>query len=592
MNAESRAREARVDDLLQRAHGMRHEDTRAALALCRDALDLALSLDYAGGVAWGLLRTGLCELVLGDDDAATAARLQQAAALMRSLGDIAGEGDALNLLASLHDRRNEHLRALELREACLAARRRAGDAAAEAGALHNLALTLVDLQRWPEAMQHLNASLAIAERTGDALGEAYAHKSIGMLLAAAGGDAEALPHLERSLACVAGTRDRALESTVRVGFGRALAALGREAEALPQLAQALALARRTGNREDLWTALVALGDAQVQFGRTEASAAPLEEALRVIEPTGDRDAEASVLTALGRQRLRAGDHAAAVALLERGLAAADAIGAAPAAAVLHRLLADAHEAQGRLAAALSHLRRHCESEARVHGADSRRQLQALMTAEAVRPLQRDAQAHAHRAERLASELDATREWARQKEALLEQLAQQAQLLEQLAREDGLTGVANRRWLDLQLARECERASRFGHPLAVAMIDVDDFKAINDRHSHAVGDAVLRRLALLLRDSCRVSDQVGRYGGEEFMLVLPETTADNAMRVCEKLCRRVEAHDWRAVHGALARVTVSVGVAASHFGPAAGELAAAADAALYRAKQAGKNRVEG
>lgn len=237
MNAESRAREARVDDLLQRAHGMRHEDTRAALALCRDALDLALSLDYAGGVAWGLLRTGLCELVLGDDDAATAARLQQAAALMRSLGDIAGEGDALNLLASLHDRRNEHLRALELREACLAARRRAGDAAAEAGALHNLALTLVDLQRWPEAMQHLNASLAIAERTGDALGEAYAHKSIGMLLAAAGGPAapRAQPGLRRGHArpCAGEHGPRRLRSRARRPRprGRGAAAAGAGARA-------------------------------------------------------------------------------------------------------------------------------------------------------------------------------------------------------------------------------------------------------------------------------------------------------------------------------------------------------------------------
>lgn len=591
MNAEARAREARVDDLLERAHGMRHEDTRGALVLCREALDLALALDYAGGVAWGLLRTGLCELVLGDDDAATAARLQQAASLMRSLGDVAGEADALNLLASLHDRRNDHRRALELREACLAARQRAGDAAAEAGALHNLALTLIDLQRWPEAMKHLNASLVLAERADDAVGEAYAHKSLGSLLAEAGGHEEALAHFERALSRVVATRDRALESTVRVNLGRSLAALGRDAEAVPHLEQALALARRTGNREDLWTALAALGAAHEHAGRGGEAAAPLEEALRVIGPTGNREAAATVLAALGRHRLHRGDAASAVGLLQRGLAAAQAIGAEAAVAALHRLLADAHEALGDLPAALLHLRRHCDSEARAHGEAARRRLQTVVTQVALQPLQRDAQAQAHRADRLASELDATREWARQKEALLEQLAQQAELLEQLAREDGLTGVANRRWLDLQLARECERASRFGHPLAVAMIDVDDFKAINDRHSHAVGDAVLRRLALLLRDSCRVSDQVGRYGGEEFMLVLPETTLDNAALVCEKLCRRIEAHDWRGVHGALARVTVSIGVAGSSFAPDAGELAAAADARLYRAKQAGKNRVE-
>lgn len=124
-----------------------------------------------------------------------------------------------------------------------------------------------------------------------------------------------------------------------------------------------------------------------------------------------------------------------------------------------------------------------------------------------------------------------------------------------------------------------------------MVDVDDSEAIDDRHSHAVGDAVLRRLALLLRDSGRASDQVDRYRGEDFMIVLPGTTLDNAMVVCETTCRRIGARAWRGVHGAPARVTASVGVAGSGFGPAPGERAAAADARLCRAKQAGKNRVE-
>ena len=103
----------------------------------------------------------------------------------------------------------------------------------------------------------------------------------------------------------------------------------------------------------------------------------------------------------------------------------------------------------------------------------------------------------------------------------------------LAREDGLTGIANRRWLDITLTKEFERAERFHHPLSVAMIDLDDFKMVNDRFSHLIGDEVLRRTAQLLRDRCRSVDLAGRYGGEEFLLILVEDT----LGACSNRLRR-------------------------------------------------------
>lgn len=104
----------------------------------------------------------------------------------------------------------------------------------------------------------------------------------------------------------------------------------------------------------------------------------------------------------------------------------------------------------------------------------------------------------------------------------------AEVLKQMAREDGLTGIANCRWLDFQFAQEFERAQRFEHPLTVALLDIDYFKNVNDRFSHQTGDAVLRTAARLLRDSCRSVDVLGRYGGEEFMLVLVETPCESAL----------------------------------------------------------------
>jgi diguanylate cyclase (GGDEF)-like protein len=156
--------------------------------------------------------------------------------------------------------------------------------------------------------------------------------------------------------------------------------------------------------------------------------------------------------------------------------------------------------------------------------------------------------------------------------------------------DALTGLANRRELARRWPELLRHAEAAGLPLAVAMVDADHFKPINDTHGHAVGDRVLVTLAQLMRATTRTGDLVARTGGEEFLLVLPDTAPERAQEVCERLRRRVAEHDWTALAPGLA-VTLSIGLAGSPPLDAA-VLVQRADAALYRAKQAGRNRVEG
>lgn len=178
----------------------------------------------------------------------------------------------------------------------------------------------------------------------------------------------------------------------------------------------------------------------------------------------------------------------------------------------------------------------------------------------------------------------------EKARLLARLREQAAELERQTREDALTGVFNRRHLDAQLAAEWERALRFGRPLTVAMVDIDYFKAVNDRFSHAVGDEVLRTVARILRENTRGVDVVARYGGEEFCLVFVESARDEAVGLCDRLRARVADYAWASIRPGLA-VTVSMGVAGLHDGVDAPDaLMAAADARLYTAKHAGRNRV--
>ncbi len=166
-------------------------------------------------------------------------------------------------------------------------------------------------------------------------------------------------------------------------------------------------------------------------------------------------------------------------------------------------------------------------------------------------------------------------------------------LETLSLTDALTGIANRRHFDEVLARECKRAQRVGEPLALAVLDVDWFKAYNDHYGHPAGDSCLQYVAQTLAATIsRSTDLVARYGGEEFVFLAPSTGLAGAQSMAEKLVRAVEALALPHERSPLGHVSISVGIASMQgdAGSAAQTLLQRADAALYRAKSQGRNRV--
>jgi diguanylate cyclase (GGDEF)-like protein len=160
-----------------------------------------------------------------------------------------------------------------------------------------------------------------------------------------------------------------------------------------------------------------------------------------------------------------------------------------------------------------------------------------------------------------------------------------------ARIDKLTGVANRQQLLATLFSEVERASRYNRPLSVAFVDIDHFKAVNDTYGHAAGDIVLRGVAQTIFNSLRASDLIGRYGGEEFMLLLSETNPEDAAVLAEKLRNLVQRQRFNVEGNPQLNVTVSIGIAGG-LGAAlrVDSLARDADAAMYSAKSLGRNQV--
>ncbi len=184
--------------------------------------------------------------------------------------------------------------------------------------------------------------------------------------------------------------------------------------------------------------------------------------------------------------------------------------------------------------------------------------------------------------------------------LFEYLAQQAavsienvglhEVVERQAVTDELTGLANRRRFQETLATEVERARRFESPLALVMLDIDDFKRVNDTHGHQMGDEVLREVGRIVRDSSREIDTPARYGGEELAMVLPGTDVEGAYNLAERVRRQIEELELPLAGGGALRLTASFGAATL---PQSADdergLVEAADTALYEAKHSGKNR---
>jgi diguanylate cyclase (GGDEF)-like protein len=163
-------------------------------------------------------------------------------------------------------------------------------------------------------------------------------------------------------------------------------------------------------------------------------------------------------------------------------------------------------------------------------------------------------------------------------------------VEWLSQVDGLTGVYRRNVLDEKILEEIRRASTFKTTLGFMIVDIDHFKQVNDRYGHQFGDFVLKRVGLLLRSSVYETDFVGRYGGEEFGIVLPRADAAGVLRKAEAIRTKIEGEVFSQGFETV-KISVSIGIA--HFprdGSAAGELVARADAALYRAKETGRNKV--
>lgn len=455
-----------------------------------------------------------------------------------------------------------------------------------------------------EALRTAAAARDLARSAGDAVLEVRAVLATAMALTAAEDHAGVITQIESVEPLIETLGDARLQAQALRRLGVSLSILGEHARALAHLDRATAILEAAGERNEAMVLRNSLLNARLRRfealpdgdpTRAAGHAAVQQDWLDLAawhEGTGN---QRMALMAYGNHAIGAwqsGHAQRALEVLDGLLPRYAAAGMRPNVVITHnhrghalRTLgraADAREAYRAVlgdAAASSRERREAHEGLSAVCETLGDHAGALAALKAVRWLDRE----------IDDEL--ARQRAAQRELRLE-LARLNEQWSRLASEDALTGLPNRRALDAWLPPALARAAR-GQPLAVLLIDADHFKAVNDHHGHATGDAVLRQLGRLLRASCRYDDLPVRLGGEELLLALPDTGAAAALDAAERLRAVVADHAWGDLVPGLT-VTVSIGVAVSTAVPtatlSAETLLSLADDRLYAAKRGGRNRV--
>lgn len=479
-------------------------------------------------------------------------------------------------------RRNEYGRAHDLSRRAEAAAAAAADGVGEAVALGWAGAALAQLSRYQEAMQALRTSVDSLESHGRPELAAHALNYMGVVLEELGNPSEAFRLYRESLERARQAGDPEMEVIALGNAGEAHVSLGDVEAGLPLLAEGHERAERMGDLPDAAWCLWAMARGHAARGRDAEAVALFTRAVELADRGDSSRVQAETRTGLGTYASIRGDHVTAIEVLTRALELAERAGVRREVFNTNLALSEAYERAGDPARALEHHKRYHQVRSEVADETVRAEIGDLT---ARFDLERARQRH---------EIDQLRnvELARALEELRTlhgRLEQQAAALRELSVRDGLTGAYNRRHLDERLPVEFERARRYGTSLSVALLDLDGFKAINDASSHAVGDAVLRRLVEVVTPLLRRGDLLARYGGEEFALVLTETSLPQGVAACEKLRAAIASHPWSEVYPDLA-VTASFGVSADVSSGSWERMLAKADAQLYEAKAAGRNCV--
>jgi diguanylate cyclase (GGDEF)-like protein len=431
-----------------------------------------------------------------------------------------------------------------------------------------------------DALEYFETSLNTCELLNSQKGRqvnlmciAQAQRQLGQL-------DQALEYTQRSLKLVLESEDHNDISELKSFIGEVQTLIGRRALEVDQeqakqafeaarisLSDALEHANTLENPEPQAIALTGLVGILTDLERFDTASRFGQEALKISSKLENPAIRARALVAIGRLRLRSDKPNQALEAFKQALEIFDTLGQREESAQVHRELANVHKSLEQFALALQHFERFYELDAQVRSQGAERRAQALTVKVDLERAHFEAELHRVR----ASELSVLNE-----------------RLERQTREDGLTRLSNRRHLEEFMRKAFSAAQEHATALSVVLLDIDHFKAVNDRFSHATGDQVLQAVAELMREHINSDELAGRFGGEEFVLVLNANPRETYERA-EKLRQAIQDYDWASIEVGL-EVTLSLGWCAQTNLENHERMLSNADAMLYAAKRAGRNRV--
>ncbi|WP_309570789.1 diguanylate cyclase [Deinococcus sp.] len=537
-----------VRELVDRAWSVRRSDSKTGAELAARAMDLA--------------RLGTDERVLGlahrtqgyycfdagnYEDALS--HLSQGMDIGVRLDDPGLQADCANFIAAVYNNLQDYAKATDQLSVALRIAREHSDLLREAQLLHNLGNLSYRNRDWHQAQQFVQESLDLFRD----LGEAHGH-------------------------------DAALHTMAAIAFDLDQIELAAKAAH-----EAVTMARQTGNLAVMNLGLAMAGKAAARLGDPERGKALLREAI-------DQSVEANLTSnepwnryELGRLHQSVHEHAEAREYYMHALAAARGRGMRDLEMMTYQQLSQIAAHENQHADAFNYYRLHHEIEREIHDQTAAMKTRSMMSQLEVERAKSEAEIYRLRTIELASANEALERSNTEKSSLVNMLEEQSRLLERQLSEDGLTGLFNRRHIENLLQEEFAQARTTRRALSIAMADIDHFKQINDQFSHPVGDQVLRIVAQLFQAAVRGIDAVGRYGGEEFLFVFPNTPLSQGIAVCERVQELVRSFDWIQIHPRLV-VTLSIGVACEPLVMNHEKLISVADEQLYRAKHGGRNQI--
>ena len=528
----------KIDRLNMQALELRYTDLEGAISLCEKAADLAKS-DLSSDVYYQ------------------------------------GWGESLFNLGEFSSQSGNFHRALSYYFKSLLAYESIADRHKIAFVLYAIGNSYSNLGDFPNALEHYLTALDIARELKDRLCEATALNGIGSLYMQLGEWQKALPYLDDSLNIAETTNNLSLQAKVSEHLCSCLCQLKDYENALSCGLRSVRLCQECGDLKAEAEVLYAVGEVYLLMEDQNQAMIHFQRSLAISEAIDLKIQPIRALRSISQLYFRKGSADRAQELLHEALRRAEALDIKREQYACHQMLASAYKEMGNYEKALVHYEKFHAIKEILFNEEADLRLKTLETTFQAQKARKEAEIYQLKNVALQQEI--------------EQRKQTQAELERMARIDPLTNIYNRRYFFHLAEAEFKRSLRYKHLLSLIMIDVDYFKHINDNFGHLIGDQVLVEIARRIQETVREVDICCRFGGEEFLVLLPETNAVSARLVAERIRQRIAGSMFNTNNGKVP-VSISLGIADSVDVEKLDTVISHADAALYEAKRLGRNQV--